>query len=160
MLDIDLPDVLAELNAAFDDYERALIGNDIATLNALFWNSPSTVRFGARESERLYGHAEIAAFRLRRGPVDQTRTLRNRRITTFGREFGITNVEYIPGRFRQDRPSEPNLDPDGTRLENRQRSRVVRNMSGSAVFGVKSFFAAAEQLGVFQLCSAAPAFPR
>ncbi len=97
MLDIDLPDVLAELNAAFDDYERALIGNDIATLNALFWNSTSTIRFGTRDSERLYGHAEIAAFRLRRGPIDQTRTLRNRRITTFGRDFGITNVEYIPG---------------------------------------------------------------
>ena len=96
MLEVDLPDVLLELTAAFELYERALIGNDIATLNDLFWESPRTLRYGARESERLYGHAEIAEFRIRRGPIDQRRTLRNRRITTFGRDFGIANVEFIP----------------------------------------------------------------
>ena len=96
MLEVDLPDVLAELTAAFDRYERALIGNDIAALNELFWESPQTLRYGARASELLYGHAEIAAFRIRRGPIDQRRTLRNRRITTFGRDFGAANVEFVP----------------------------------------------------------------
>jgi hypothetical protein len=96
MLEVDHPEALAELTAAFAQYERALIGNDIATLNELFWESPQTLRFGVRESERLYGHAEIAAFRIGRGPIDQRRTLHNQRITTFGRDFGIANVEFIP----------------------------------------------------------------
>jgi hypothetical protein len=96
MLEVDLPDVLAELTAAFDRYERALTGIDIAALNELFWESPQTLRYGARASELLYSHAEIAAFRIRRGPIDQRRTLRNRRITTFGRDFGTANVEFVP----------------------------------------------------------------
>ena len=96
MLEVDLPDVLAELTAAFDQYERALIGNDLATLNDLFWESPQTLRYGVRATERLYGHAEIAAFRIRRGPIDQRRKLRNQRITTFGRDFGVANVEFVP----------------------------------------------------------------
>lgn len=94
MLEVNIPEVVAELTAAFDAYESALTGNDIEALNKLFWNSPHTLRYGVREL--LYGHAEIAQFRRRRGPVDQRRILRNRRITTFGRDFGIANTEYIP----------------------------------------------------------------
>jgi hypothetical protein len=95
MLEVDIPEVLSELVATFDAYEKALVTNDIETLNKLFWDSPATVRFGTRESERQYGHAEIAAFRIRRGAVNQPRILRNQRITTFGREFGIANTEYL-----------------------------------------------------------------
>ena len=96
MLEIDIPEVLAELTRTFEAYEKALITNDIATLNSLFWNSPATVRFGTRDAERQYGHAEIAAFRIRRGAVNAERTLQNQRITTFGRDFGVANVEFIP----------------------------------------------------------------
>jgi hypothetical protein len=95
MLTIDDPEALAELTAAFEIYEIALVGNDIAKLSELFWDSPATIRFGTREVEHLYGHAAIAAFRLNRGAIDQRRTLRNRRITTFGRDFGITHTEYV-----------------------------------------------------------------
>ena len=94
MLEVNIPEVVAELTAAFDAYESALTGNDIEALNKLFWNSPHTLRYGVREL--LYGHAEIAQFRRQRGPVVQRRVLRNRRITTFGRDFGIANTEYIP----------------------------------------------------------------
>lgn len=96
MMEIDLPEVLSELVAVFERYEEALTGNDIEALNGLFWNSPLTVRYGVRASERQHGHSEIAAFRLRRGAVNQARTLENRRITTFGRDFGIANVEFRP----------------------------------------------------------------
>ena len=41
----------------FEAYEQALTGNDIETLNRLFWDSPSTVRYGTRELERQYGQA-------------------------------------------------------------------------------------------------------
>jgi hypothetical protein len=96
MVEIDHPETLAELTAAFEAYERALVGNDIAALNDMFWNAPQTVRFGATARELLYGHEAIAAFRNARGPVDQRRTLRNTLVTTFGRDFGIANTEYIP----------------------------------------------------------------
>ena len=94
MLDVNLPEPLAELSAAFAAYERALLANDIEALNALFWESPLTLRYGV--NELLYSHAEIAQFRRTRGPVDSRRTLRNTRITTFGTDFGTANTEYTP----------------------------------------------------------------
>ena len=93
-MQINLPDAVAELTAAFEAYERALIDNDIEGLNRLFWESELTMRYGVREL--LYSHAEIAKFRRERGPIDQRRALRNTRITTFGRDFGTANTEYIP----------------------------------------------------------------
>jgi hypothetical protein len=94
MLQVNIPDVVDELSRAFESYERALIDNDIEGLNRLFWESPLTLRYGVREL--LYSHAEIAQFRRERGPIDQRRTLRNTRITTFGRDFGVANTEFIP----------------------------------------------------------------
>lgn len=96
MLEVDIPEVVAELKEVFDRYERALTENDIAAVNDLFFDSELTIRFGTREMERHYGHAQIAAFRLQRGPVDQRRDLRNTRITAFGRDFGVINTEYLP----------------------------------------------------------------
>jgi Protein of unknown function (DUF3225) len=60
----------------------------------MFWKSEHTLRYGI--SELLYGYDEIARFRIRRGPVDQRRQLRNVRITTFGHDFGTANSEYLP----------------------------------------------------------------
>ncbi len=94
--EVNQPQALAELTAAFAAYERALIGNDIAVLNAMFWDSPLTLRYGTRAHELLYGHAAIAEFRTRRGAVDQRRTLRNTHIVTFGSDFGVANTEYVP----------------------------------------------------------------
>jgi hypothetical protein len=90
------PETLAELTAAFAAYERALVGNDIAALNRMFWDSALTLRYGTRAHELLYSHAEIAEFRQKRGAIDQRRTLRNTRIVTFGSDFGVANTEYIP----------------------------------------------------------------
>jgi len=94
MLEINHPQALAELTAAFEAYDHALITNDIEGLNDLFWNSSLTLRYGVKEL--LYSHAEIAKFRRDRGAIDQRRTLRNTRITTFGRDFGTANTEYVP----------------------------------------------------------------
>jgi Protein of unknown function (DUF3225) len=107
MLEVDIPEVLSELIATFEAYEKALVTNDIETLNKLFWDSAATVRYGTREFEHQYGHAEIAAFRLKRGAVNQPRTLKNQRITTFGRDFGIANTEYLmPGSDKIGRQSQ------------------------------------------------------
>lgn len=96
MTEINIPSVVAELKIAFEAYEDALLGNDIVALNAMFWDSPHTLRFGTGDAERHYGHGAIAAFRISRGTIDQRRVLRNCRITTFGRDFGTANVEFIP----------------------------------------------------------------
>lgn len=59
-MEIDLPEVVAEVKVAFERYERALAANDVVTLNEIFCNDPRTIRYGA--AEILYGHAEIARF--------------------------------------------------------------------------------------------------
>ena len=83
---INDPDVLAELQAAFAAYEAALVGNDVAELDASFWASPQTIRYGT--GENLYGHDEIAAFRAARPPAGLARTLERTLLTTYGRDFG------------------------------------------------------------------------
>ena len=113
MLEIDIPEVLRDLVATFETYERALITNDIETVNKLFWDSSSTVRYGTREHERHYGYSEITTFRSQRGPVNQPRVLRNHKITTFGRDFGIANTEFLsPGSDKIGRQSQTWIHTD------------------------------------------------
>ena len=90
-MEINLPDVVSEVAAAFERYEQALISNDVAVLNELFWDHPLTIRYGV--TENLYGHAEIAEFRRQRSPVNMNRTLMNTVITTYGRDFATANTE-------------------------------------------------------------------
>ena len=92
MFDINLPDVMAEVTAAFARYERALVDNDIGTLDQLFWDSPWTLRYGV--TENLYGYASIAAFRSVRSSAGLARTLSHTVITTFGRDFATASTEF------------------------------------------------------------------
>jgi len=64
MHEINAPQIVAEVTAAFEKYEKALTGNDVAVLYRLFWNSPHTVRYGA--TENLHGYDEIKSFRAAR----------------------------------------------------------------------------------------------
>ncbi|WP_459617194.1 oxalurate catabolism protein HpxZ [Bordetella sp. 2513F-2] len=89
---INLPDVLAEVQAAFARYEKALTTNDVATLDELFWNSPHTLRYGA--TENLYGYAEIQAFRAARLAAGLEREILRTAITTYGRDFATCNMEF------------------------------------------------------------------
>ena len=91
-MEINLPDVVAEVRVVFERYEAALMANDIAMLNDLFWQHPAVLRFGLAES--LYGHDAIAGFRAGRSTVDLTRDLFNTVITTFGRDMATANTEY------------------------------------------------------------------
>lgn len=97
-MDMDLPEVVAEVKAAFDKYEKALVSNDVDTLDMLFRDDPRTIRYGA--TEILYGYAEIAAFRAARSPVALGRTISRTVITTYGREFATASTLY-------ERPSAP-----------------------------------------------------
>src|SRR5262245_18793412 len=100
-MDIDLPDVVAEVKAAFARYEAALVANDVATLDAIFHDDPRTIRYGANEN--LYGFAEIAAFRAARSPAGLSRTLSKTVITTFGRDFAVASTLFarasVPGKI-------------------------------------------------------------
>ena len=90
---INDPAVLAELTAAFEAYEHALMTNDEAALDALFWASPLAVRYGV--GENLYGAEEIAAFRRARSGGAPQRVLTRTVITSFGDDFGSACTEYV-----------------------------------------------------------------
>lgn len=92
-MEINLPDVVAEVSVVFEQYEKALVGNDVAVLDQLFWQSPHTIRYGA--TENLYGYDAIAQFRAGRSAQGLDRTLRNTVITTYGRDFATANTEFI-----------------------------------------------------------------
>lgn len=90
-MQIDDPEVIAEARAVFDRYEQAIAENDGAVLDATFWPDPRTVRFGI--TEILYGIDAIRAFRAtvaRYAP----RVQRKVHITSFGRDFACTHLEY------------------------------------------------------------------
>ena len=91
-MDINLPDVLAEMQAVFDRYERALVGNDVAVLDELFWTGPFVLRYGI--GENLYGYEAIQAFRAARSPAGLARRLGRTVIATFGRDFATANTEF------------------------------------------------------------------
>jgi len=99
-MDIDLPDVVAEVTEAFNAYERALMSNDVDVLDACFRVDPRTIRYGG--GENLYGHDEIKAFRAARSPVGLARTLSKTVITTYGRDVAIASTLFhrasMPGK--------------------------------------------------------------
>jgi hypothetical protein len=98
--DIDLPDVVAEVTAAFERYEKALITNDVAVLDDTFRVDPRTIRYGG--SEILYGHDEIAAFRAARAAIGLARTTSKTVITAYGRDFAVASTLFhratMPGK--------------------------------------------------------------
>jgi hypothetical protein len=91
-MDIDLPEVVTEVREAFERYEKALVGNDVAALNSLFRDDPRTIRYGA--GENLYGYDAIKSFRVARSPVGLGRTISGTVITTYGREFAVASTLY------------------------------------------------------------------
>ena len=99
-MEIDLPEVVAEVAAEFERYEKALVSNDVAALDAIFRKDPRTIRYGG--GEILYGYAEIAAFRAARSPAGLARTLAKTVISTYGRDHAVASTLYyrttMPGK--------------------------------------------------------------
>jgi Protein of unknown function (DUF3225) len=100
MMEVDDADVLAEVSAAFERYETALVTNDVATLGALFRNDPRTLRYGI--AENLYGYDEIQAFRSARSPAGLERTRARTLITAYGRDMAVASTLFhrvaLPGK--------------------------------------------------------------
>jgi hypothetical protein len=91
-MDIDLPEVLAEVTAAFERYEAALVSNDVAVLDELFRADKRSIRYGV--GENLYGHDEIMAFRAARSPVGLGRRTARTLITTYGRDTAVASTLF------------------------------------------------------------------
>jgi hypothetical protein len=98
-MQIDLPEVHAEVSGVCAAYERALVANDTALLDRLFWASGCTVRFGT--DENLYGIDAIRAFRAARSPHGLERTLRRTVITTYGHDFATAMTEFVRPAFER-----------------------------------------------------------
>jgi hypothetical protein len=116
-MDINIPDVKAEVEAAFARYEAALMSNDVDALQALFWDSTHTIRYGM--GENLYGYDEIGAFRAARSPVGLMRTISRTVITTYGRDFASASTlfhrETVPGKVGRQMQTWART-PDGWRV--------------------------------------------
>jgi len=99
-MEIDLPEVLAEVTAQFQRYEQALVSNDVAVLDELFRKDSRTLRYGI--GENLYGYSEIASFRAARTPVGLMRRTAKTVITTYGRDAAVAATLFyrdtLPGK--------------------------------------------------------------
>jgi Protein of unknown function (DUF3225) len=100
-MQLDLPEVVAEVNIAFERYERALVSNDVAMLDALFHDDARVVRYGG--AENLYGCEAIKSFRAARSPAGLARTLSKTVISTYGRDFAVASTLFhrtsAPGKI-------------------------------------------------------------
>jgi hypothetical protein len=91
-MQVDLPDVLAEVTEQFTRYEQALVTNDVAVLDALFRPDARTLRYGI--GENLYGHDAIMAFRAARSPIGLNRRTERTVITTYGRDTAVASTLF------------------------------------------------------------------
>ncbi len=116
-MEINRPDVLAEVEAAFARYETALQTNDVAVMTDIFWDSAQVIRYGM--GENLYGADEIRAFRGGRSPVGLARRISRTVITTFGQDFATASTLFhrdsAPGKVGRQMQSWARL-PEGWRV--------------------------------------------
>ncbi len=100
-MQLDLPEVIAEVKFAFERYETALVSNDVAMLDALFHDDARTIRYGG--AENLYGYEAIKSFRAARSPAGLARTLSKTVISTFDRDFAVASTLFrrptTPGKI-------------------------------------------------------------
>ncbi len=99
-MQVDLPDVISEVSAQFERYEKALVSNDVAVLDELFRADPRTLRYGI--GENLYGYDAIMAFRAARSPIGLNRKTAQTVISTYGRDTAVASTLFyrdaLPGK--------------------------------------------------------------
>jgi hypothetical protein len=110
--EVDRPEVVAEVRAAFDAYEAALLAHDVAALDAAFWPDPRVVRFGIADDQR--GAAAIAVWRRAAGPVTAGRMLHDTTITTFGDDVAIVTTKFTDDAAGLGRQSHTWIRVDGS----------------------------------------------
>ncbi|PRB75743.1 oxalurate catabolism protein HpxZ [Pseudomonas sp. MYb185] len=96
---INLPHVVEAVRLAFEDYECALLANQLEVLDDYFWSTEHTVRYGI--AENLYGARDIAAYRRVCVPVGPGRKLRNTVICTFDENYATVSTEFSDAETRR-----------------------------------------------------------
>lgn len=91
-LEIDRPDVVEEVRAAFVAYEAALVAHDLDTLDTAFWDDPRVIRYGVADAQR--GPREVAEWRRNTGSVAPERALYDTQITAFGDDLAIVWTHF------------------------------------------------------------------
>ncbi|HYS89179.1 MAG TPA: oxalurate catabolism protein HpxZ [Bradyrhizobium sp.] len=94
-MDVDLPEVLAEVTEQFARYEKALVSNDVAVLDELFRDDARTLRYGI--GENLYGYDAITAFRAARSPAGLMRKTAQTVITSYGLDTAVASTLFYRG---------------------------------------------------------------
>lgn len=117
-MEMNRPEIVAQVAAAFEAYERALVDNDVAAMNALFWDAPETVRYGIAEVQ--HGGAAIRAWRETCTPVPRSRKLHRTVVTAFGANHATVSTEFTS---------------DVTSLLGRQMQTWARIGAADEVFG-------------------------
>ena len=93
-VNVNSPAVVAEVRTVFDRYEAALVANDLAVLDELFWDSPHTERVGL--DDRQHGFAAVRAARRALPHQTPPRSLRDLVITTFDDHTAVITTEFVP----------------------------------------------------------------
>lgn len=124
---INLSDVLIDLDQAFNQYENALIQNNVPVLDKFFWDNPDTIRYGI--AENLYGADEIRAYRKNCDPVPPGRKITQKKIISFGHNFGVVSVEFISPESEQTGRQMQTwvLFPEGWRIVAAHVSEILSN---------------------------------
>lgn len=113
-MEINHPETLAEVTRQFNRYQQAIIDNEVAVLNELFWGNTRTLRYGV--GENLYGHAEIAAYRGTRDAASVARVVGKTIVTTYGRDAATANCEFTRGTRRGRQSQSWIRMPEGWRI--------------------------------------------
>ena len=120
-MQIDLPEVVAEVRTEFDRYEQALVSNDVATLNSLFHDDVRTIRYGG--AENLYGYAAIKSFRAARSPAGlRPHLIKDRHYDLWPRRRHCLDVVRASLGAGQNRPADADLGEVCRRLARGRRA--------------------------------------
>jgi len=93
-MQLNRPDIVAEVTAAFTDYEEALVADDANRIVAFF--APAAVRFGVADQQ--VGLEEQLAWRRSQPPLPPGRRLKDTIVTTYGADVAVVTTLFgYPG---------------------------------------------------------------
>ena len=93
-MEFDRPDVIAEVTEAFENYERALVANDVDRILGCF--APGAVRFGIADQQ--IGLDEQRRWRLAQPVLPAGRRLKDTIIHTYGESTAVVTTLFgYPG---------------------------------------------------------------
>jgi ketosteroid isomerase-like protein len=88
-------EAVTEVRSCFEDYERALVDNDVEAMDQWFWDDPAVVRFGIAECQ--YGFDEISSWRREAEPVPKDRHHLHTTCTPHGPDLVVVTLEFANG---------------------------------------------------------------